>query len=263
MRRRPRRRPVLKRKREFKRKVGRIAKDVALRNQETKFRVNYSPSTPSTTEPLSNVVNSAGGMYWGTITQGIAQGTGEVASRIGNEITLKGSTIKLCVIPRVPGSGVNRFPVDTKFRFMVIRVNPLNAPTWLATGSTEPITTRIFTTGSSIIPGTWHVKKIWDTDNGIVQKVYVDKTINLRLGNQQQFDSGGSTVKAFNLPATFASMHIDWHNLKFQFVAEANSEFGSRFDLIWLAIPFNPEWTAGTVEAVQWQRSIKTWYKDA
>lgn len=255
--RRPRRFARTRGKRVFKKRVTRIAKGVALRNQETKFNVRYVPDPP-VPQALSNIVNSAGGMYWGTVTKGISQGLKEEGNRVGNEITLKGTTFKMWIKPDFPEVEGTRYPTDMHFRFIVCKINSGNATQW--TTAAEPQTLRFFETGGTANPALWHWKKINDRD-GIVQKVYVDKLISLKWGNQQTYDDVG-VVRNANAAQVIRTFHIDWHNMKFQYASGGTDEFGTKCDLIWLAIPFNGDYATATPDMVNWMFDYKTWYKD-
>lgn len=198
-------------------KVARVAKNVTLRNLETK-RIGFNV--------VNNVTQSAGatgaiGLGQSNIMFGLIQGVGR-AERIGNQITLKGINFKF----NWDSVGQANLSNTVMIRVSLFKVDPFLLTAGVATFTRD----QLFIDGAtSARPMANLYVRGSNEDQGVIQKVYFDRIVTLNPSLSVAVNSKHFTVK------------VPMHNMKYKFASNSSGN-GDEYDLVLVT----QAWVAGS-----------------
>jgi len=198
-------------------KVARVAKNVTLRNLETK-RIGFNL--------ISNMTQSAGatgaiGLAQNNIMFGLIQGTGR-QERIGNMITLKGIHFKF----NWDSVGQANLSNTVHIRVSLFKVDPF----LLSAGVAAFTRDQLFIDGATAArPMANLYVRGQNEDQAVIQKVYFDRV----------FTFNPSLSLAVN--AKHFRVMVPMHNMKFKFASNTSGS-GDDFDLVLVT----QAWVAGS-----------------
>lgn len=230
-------------------KVARVAKNVTLRNQETKcyeyIGLNVTPGGDQQAIPLFSNAGSVSGVpspYRDLPLDNIDQGTAR-NQRIGNVITLKGMHMKLGfqIDPNVS--------LHTLIRVVIGWIDPN-----LASVSNANLLRNPAVAGTNVI----QAQLVGPTEpDTILRKVLVDRVYDVRIGE-------APFTILNNIPQIVErhiKLHIPFHNKKYQFVSGATGIGGEMEDLAMFVWGYGVS-QANTVQVANMYVNNRIYYKD-
>ena len=230
-------------------KVARVAKNVAVKNQETKYYewtgVNNSVGGSGAIIPLfSNSGSSSGATipFSDLPLDNIDQGTAK-NQRLGTQITLKGLHLRM----RLEQDPNNTF--YTQVRVILGWLDPNFGSVSLANIFNLP-TLPGNNVVQAFIKGPTH-------ENTVFRKVLVDRLINLPVQNT----AFGATTAVQSLISRVVKVNVPFHNKKYQFISGTAGINGEHEDL-WLFVTAYSPGQGSTVQVANMGINGRVYYKD-
>lgn len=200
-------------------KVARVAKNVAIRNLETK-RIGFNV--------ISNVTQSAGASTALALGQtnimfGLTQGVGR-AQRIGNQITLKGINFKFTW----DSVGQANLSNTVHIRVSLFKVDPF----LLTAGVANFTRDQLFIDGATVArPMANLYVRGANEDQGVIQKVYFDRVVTF------------NPTLSVAVSAKHFMVKVPMHNMKYKYASDSSGN-GDEYDLVLVT----QAWVAGSAK---------------
>lgn len=231
-------------------KVARVAKNVTLRNQETKLYeyigANSGSGGSSALIPLYSNGGSTSGSnipYSDAPLFNIDVGT-DKNKRVGNEITLKGMHIRASFENDPANVGI------TQARVILAWIDPNFSVSSISAANILYIPSA---TGNNVLTAQLKGPTHQDT---IIRKVVVDRVFNIAPGNQVTSGTVNNQIRH-----VLFKMNVKFHNKKYQFISATNGIAGENEDLVMFVFAFQPGLT-NTAQVLNLRFTNRIYYKD-